>query len=320
MSCSKIFRLLLLSVCAALYCGTVLADDTIVKEDFTGTTTTNSWYFFNGACLTASSTKSAASTSPGSPPGCVGDSYYSSNFPNEKLVGGFNGKSGSTLTLPDPDGNGALRFTNGCNWNGSNCNNGGHNQNGAIIWGGTPISTSSGLDITFKTMTYRGDSLSNGSTNTSTYQPARNDGADGMSFFLMDSSAVPNIGSYGGSLGYSCSNGNYRETEPYHGMVGAYLGLGIDEWGNFLNGTNNNFNAQGITTSHLGDNTSTGAGQWSNRIGLRGGGSVAWSALSTTYADILPSSFANWATTYTSACAVTNSSGSCIQYVSYADE
>ena len=107
MSCSKIFRLLLLSVCAALYCGTVLADDTIVKEDFTGTTTTNSWYFFNGACLTASSTKSAASTSPGSPPGCVGDSYYSSNFPNEKLVGGFNGKSGSTLTLPDPDGNGA---------------------------------------------------------------------------------------------------------------------------------------------------------------------------------------------------------------------
>src|SRR6185312_4329725 len=82
--------------------------------------------------------------------------------------------------------------------------------------------------------------------------PRQNEGADGMSFFLMDgsvdmtNSAIDHIGSWGGSLGYSCSNVN----PDYHGMVGAYLGLGIDEWGNFLNGTSNNLNALGITTSH----------------------------------------------------------------------
>src|SRR5512138_3901995 len=79
---------------------------TIYTEDFTGTTTTNPWYFFNGACLTASS--SSSGSSPGQIPGCLGirGSYY-----NENLVGGYAGVSGSTQTLPDPSGNGALRFT-----------------------------------------------------------------------------------------------------------------------------------------------------------------------------------------------------------------
>lgn len=286
MFASKTVRLAVLGTFAVLYCGFACAQSTIIKEDFNSTATTNNWYFFNGACLTASRTKSAATTSPGSPPGCVGDSYYSTNFSGENLVGGFNGTTGSTTTLPDPDQDGALRLTNGCNWNGSNCNNGGHSQNGAIIWGGTPIPTSGGLDITFKTITYRGDAQHNGSTNTTNYTPSRSDGADGMSFFLMDSGATPNIGSWGGSLGYTCNDGSNPD---YHGMVGAYLGLGIDEWGNFLNGTKNSLNAAGITTSQLGDNTASGAGQWSNRIGIRGGGSVAWSALSTTYSSYLSS-------------------------------
>jgi type IV pilus assembly protein PilY1 len=290
---NKIVLLALLGACATLFCGTGRADNTIVKEDFTGTTTSNPWYFINGACLTAGTTsfdstsglgQQVGTDSNGNPiysfPGCTKDTYYS-----ETLVGGFNGTSGSSGTLPDPSGDGALRFTNGCIYKYGSCSNGGHNQNGAIIWGGDPVSTSSGLDITFKTITYRGDSQSNGSTNYSSYHPARNDGADGMSFFLMNGTATPNsvdsIGSYGGSLGYTCSNNNGSEADPYHGMVGGYLGLGIDEWGNFLNGTSNNLGAAGITTSHLGDNTATGAGQWSNRIGIRGGGSVAWSGLST---------------------------------------
>jgi len=74
---------------------------------------------------------------------------------------------------------------------------------------------------------------------------AGGDGADGISFYLMDASALNTstitgtangdgngIGSWGGSLGYTCSNAN----PPYNGLVGAYLGLGIDEYGNFLNG------------------------------------------------------------------------------------
>jgi hypothetical protein len=54
-------------------------------------------------------------------------------------------------------------------------------------------------------------------------------GADGLSVFLFDAD-VPNfsIGGFGGSLGYA-QRGN--ET----GVSAAYLGLGIDAWGNFGN-------------------------------------------------------------------------------------
>ena len=242
-----------------------------VSEDFTGTATTNSWYYFNGACLTASTASAAASApGPGSPPGCTADSYYT-----EHLVGGYNGVSGSAQTLPDPDGEGALRFTNGCIYQNGSCSTGGHSQNGAIVSADT-FSTNQGLDITFKTVTYRGDSGG-----------ANKDGADGMSFFLVDGdtwSPTDNpVGSWGGSLGYTCSNVN----TDYHGMVGAYLGLGIDEYGNFLNGTKNTLGESG--TSATGDNTASGGGYKPNRIGIRGAGNIAWSWLNDSYPGDYPS-------------------------------
>ncbi|MBS0578663.1 MAG: pilus assembly protein PilY [Proteobacteria bacterium] len=234
-----------------------------VAEDFTGSTTTNSWYSFNGACLTAGT---GPATSPGSPPGCT----YIRNNPKplgygaETLVGGYAGVAGGTTqTLPDPVGNGALRFTNGYP--------NGNNESGAIV-SSTPFPTGQGVSITFKTVTYRGDSGSIG--NGFTF----NDGADGISFFLMDATQSPNIGSYGGSLGYSCSNSN----SPYTGMVGAYVGLGIDEYGNFLNGVNL---MPGYTGSNSagGDNSALGYGRHPNRIGMRGAGNVAWPWLYSNY-------------------------------------
>jgi type IV pilus assembly protein PilY1 len=228
-------------------CASTAAAQSPVAEDFTGTTTTNAWYYFNGACLTARTT--GGSGSPGTPPGCeaIKSSYY-----NENLTGGTAGASGNSDTLPDVSGSGALRFTNG--------SGGGYSQNGAIISGST-FSSTAGVQVTFKTVTYRGDSGG-----------AANDGADGISFFLMDgsSSVTPNIGSWGGSLGYTCSNSN----TDYHGMIGAYLGLGIDEYGNFLN---------------PGDNTASGPGYTPNRIGLRGAGNIAWSYLNTLNATYYPS-------------------------------
>ena len=240
-----------------------------VSENFTGASTENNWYYYGFACLTASSTPNTISSNgtvshgPGIPPGCINDSVY-----NEPLVGGYNGTAGFTQSLPDPPGYGALRFTNGCTDSG--CFTGGYNQNGAIISADT-FSTNQGLDITFKTVTYRGNSYNNGHG----FPQGRGDGADGMSFFLIDASKwSPNdtdaTGSYGGSLGYSCSNTNAGETDPFHGMIGAYLGLGIDEFGNFLN---------------QGDNTATGSGQYANRIGLRGAGSIAWQALNAAYGE-----------------------------------
>ncbi len=282
---------------AVLALHTIAAQATVnVSENFTGTSTENDWYYFGGACLTASSTGnssvsgSGSGYGPGSPPGCTADPYYQSilNGGPEPLVGGYNGVSGSAQTLPDPPGNGALRLTNGCVYASMGCQNGsagGHNEAGAIV-SADSFSTNQGLDITFKTVSYRGDSGG-----------ADDDGADGMSFFLIDAnewapehdgSTQDAIGSYGGSLGYSCSMTNQNNNNRYHGMVGAYLGLGIDEYGNFLNGVNNTLNESG--TSHNGpDNTASGGFYMPNRIGLRGAGNIAWWWLHNTYPDYYPS-------------------------------
>jgi len=265
----------------------------IVKEDFTGNSTANSWYFFNGACLTASS--SPSSTNPGTVPGCtsIASSYY-----NEALTGGVNG------TFPDPAGQGALRFTNGYP--------GGFSQNGAII-SATPYPTANGLNITFATISYRGNTGGNGGSgnNTTIGSPgyglpiAANDGADGLGFYLLDAGAIGTtstnypapsaVGSWGGSLGYTCSNSN----PSYTGMPYGFLGLGIDEYGNFLN---------------PGDNTASGPGLQANRIGLRGAGNINFPYLSTNAATAAyyPASLASISVTLPN-----GSTGTAAQYAVY---
>jgi type IV pilus assembly protein PilY1 len=122
-----------------------------------------------------------------------------------------------------------------------------------------------------------------------------------MSFYLIDATQFPEpppstntptssvtwngIGSWGGSLGYTCSNAN----PPYDGLVGGYLAIGIDEFGNFLNGVNLEPGFAGATAS--GDNTALGFGYVPGRIGLRGAGSISWLNLSTnpTYSAYYPS-------------------------------
>ena len=245
---------------------------TIFTEDFTGATTSNNWYFFNGACLTAGSSTGAAS--PGPVPSCMSikSSYYSAAQDGDPaLVGGFAGVSGNSQTLPDPVGKGALRFTNGYPY--------GHGENGAIV-SATAFNAGQGIQITFKTVTYRGDSGGAGG-----------DGADGMSFYLLDGSVAPSstlwngIGSWGGSLGYTCSNAN----PPYDGLMAAYLGLGIDEFGNFLNGASLASGYAGTNTA-TGDNTASGYGYKPNRIGLRGAGNVSWAYLNANYQSFYPTS------------------------------
>lgn len=67
-------------------------------------------------------------------------------------------------------------------------------------------------------------------------------GADGLSIFLFDGSVTSNdfaLGGYGGSLGYAKLN-----SEP--GLKGGYVGIGIDEYGNFANtGDGNKFGGPG---------------------------------------------------------------------------
>jgi type IV pilus assembly protein PilY1 len=216
------------------------------NDDFTLGHDPNSWVTFDGACLTAGD-------GSGSIPPCVGLPYYN----NQVQIGGQNGWLGNTTApgsgagqTPDAVGQGALRFTN---W---------YTQAGSIISSGTPFATGAGLQVVFKTISYDGDS-----------RGAGGDGADGMGFFLMDGAYPPyDTGAFGGSLGYTCSNVNNDANlradgtpRQYDGLAHAYLGLGIDEYGNFLN---------------QGDNTASGFGYLPGRIGLRGAGSISWGALS----------------------------------------
>jgi type IV pilus assembly protein PilY1 len=187
---------------------------TTYSENFTGTSTSNAWYFINGACLTAgtSATTSAAN------PACKGLAYYVNK--GSTLFGG------NTGTLPDTaaNGGGALRFTNR------------GNENGAILSNFNFPLSASGLAVSFTTVTYEGDSGGGG-----------RDGADGISFFLQDATFTADVGAFGGSLGYTCSNSNNDHTirastgreRGYDGLGGGYIGLGIDEYGNFLNSADN---------------------------------------------------------------------------------
>ncbi|MEU5159213.1 hypothetical protein AB0G74_06320 [Streptomyces sp. NPDC020875] len=89
----------------------------------------------------------------------------------------------------------------------------------------------------------------------STYGGTTFDGkrGDGLTFFLADGSAANGTGATGGSLGYACGGGPPCNRP---GVPGAFLGIGLDEFGNFSS------NAVG----------NGGPGGQANRIVLRGGG------------------------------------------------
>jgi type IV pilus assembly protein PilY1 len=190
-----------------------------VQDDFTQPAARNSWTASGGACLTAGNGNPFA-TGISVIPAC-----------------GSSGGGGTTGTLPDTSGSGALRLTNNQT-----------SQHGSIVYNDN-FPTDQGIQATFTTYAYNGDS---GGT-------ARL-GADGISFFLLDGSlpAPADVGATGGSLGYSCSNSNAAAD----GITGGYIGLGMDEYGNFSTGP-------GDSTATAGPN-----GYAPNSIVLRGGGSI----------------------------------------------
>lgn len=103
----------------------------------------------------------------------------------------------------DLPGSGYLRLTSSA-----------FNQKG-YIYSTDNLTTSQGLSISFEYFTYGGT------------------GADGICFFLFDATANPfNIGGFGGSLGYA----QFNLTNPVSpGVSKGYLGVAIDEFGNFPN-------------------------------------------------------------------------------------
>ncbi len=241
----------ILACSIAVACAPVFAA-LVIEDNLNGASSKFDWQSINGACLTAGD-------GTGSIPACNKLNYYS----GKTLVGGAK-ESGR---LPDDVGSGALRLSNGDFKVGTN----GNDQTGAV-YSKFSFPSNAGVDITFKTVTYGGNAYQNHKSFKS--------GADGIVFFLADADKTGAIGSsttvgaFGGSLGYSCANGKAVND----GLFGAYIGLGIDEFGNFSNAR---------------DNTSSGPGAGQNRVTLRGAGDTNWKWLNQNYPKYYPSNLSN---------------------------
>ncbi|MDP8935654.1 MAG: DUF4347 domain-containing protein, partial [Cyanobacteriota bacterium] len=118
------------------------------------------------------------------------------------------------LGTGDPPGAGTLRLTSNA-----------FNRAAFVIYN-NPISATEGLRVTFDYYAYnRGTAAYLGNTQ------APRLGADGISFFLIDGTATPTkAGGFGGSLGYAPNNTS-NPASP--GILGGYLGIGLDEFGNY---------------------------------------------------------------------------------------
>ena len=113
----------------------------------------------------------------------------------------------------DPAGAGALRLTDN-----------GHDRSGFAIYRHV-FPFTSGLRFTFTTFAYNG-------TRVPGYGAA-----DGISVFFADGDVqADRPGAFGGSLGYAQKSIDFDATVPdVPGIPGGYLGVGIDEFGNFAN-------------------------------------------------------------------------------------
>ncbi|GFO67214.1 hypothetical protein GMLC_07930 [Geomonas limicola] len=152
--------------------------------------------------------------------------------------------TGNTAGGDDAAGSGWLRLTNSST-----------NQTG-YAYNATTFDLSAGLLVQFDYATWGGS------------------GADGYSVFLFDA-GVPafNIGAFGGSLGYA------QKLPPtvnpaVPGISGGYIGVGVDEFGNFASGSEGRYLGPGQTP-----NTMTVRGSVSGF----GGGATGATSGSTSY-------------------------------------
>ena len=146
----------------------------------------------------------------------------SGSFTGTTLDAGWTvGGSGYTPTLTAPSidtaGNGWLRLTSA-----------GTNQATYALNTNSFVSKNATITASFNYVSYGGS------------------GADGITFFLADASVTFGVGAYGGSLGYAQKTAAGGATD-INGMNGGYIGLGIDEFGNYANATEGRVGGTGST-------------------------------------------------------------------------
>ncbi len=196
-------------------------------------TATNSSGTTNGAdaTFTTSACSFACSPPPNIPSGlsvtCQCDTFARATL-NPSTIFGSNwivSTSDATGILPSIVNSGYLRLTN----------NTGNNAKAATVPGIFPAAGNY-ISVEFRQYAYNGT------------------GADGIAVTLSDYSVPAVPGAYGGSLGYA------QETGIHDGFAGGWLGVGLDDYGNYQNPTEGRLGGPGSTPESVGARGS-GTGQ-----------------------------------------------------------
>jgi len=91
------------------------------------------------------------------------------------------------------------------------------------------------------------------------YYSYNGSGGDGLAFSLSDSSIAPVAGAFGGSLGYAQKDATACPPSGCPGFAGGWIGIGLDEYGNFSNPTEGRVGGSGFVA---------------NAVAVRGSGST----------------------------------------------